>query len=602
MAQARPALPVPPASERAASERVAREDLVLFINACFACTGQSEFYGDAAGQGISIRFLHEYILGNYRRLYARTLAAGINHYNRALIVKNLLAAGAPAEPAERVEEGELILATLLALPAPRAYQLLREVRSRRVNNRRTRAVIREFLGRRPDRAFDAVKYRVHVRAVAAHAHLRLPGEVGRFVFEGVSRKGAYATPLFESFRRAHYSQESLYELPYTIAVGLAKKHGVPQDKFLTRIAPRMTFLERLTLQGAAERAEAAPIAIDLTRAPLTKLCSYLLSLPEDERRARQPELLAALRGAAERALRRTPLRLGRVAAVLDRSYSTSGSSEKRRRPLAVALAVSQLLRAASRQYTAVWTTPLPEPAQASAAAVTERSRLPAEGVAEPAQAPVAEATTLARAPVDAAAELLVSPRGPTRLAAPLLDALGHAPEVVIIVSDGYENDPPGMASELIRLYRAHLDPQRRVSFVHVNPVFDSERFAPRGLGDALPTIGLRDAEDLLTGIGFARFADGAAPLAELEAYLAARVPLLLRRLRTTPPAASALDSAAPLDALDPAGALDATDAEPDAATSTDAAPVELDGPINDTSAESALASAAARVVEARLAK
>ena len=83
----------------------------------------------------------------------------------------------------------------------------------------------------------------------------------------------------------------------------------------------------------------------------------------------------------------------------------------------------------------------------------------------------------------------------------------------------------------MRLFRAHLDPARRVSFVHVNPVFDSERFAPRALGEALPTIGLRDAEDLLTGIGFARFADGTAPLAELESYLAARVPVLLRRLR-----------------------------------------------------------------------
>ena len=198
MTQGRPTAPVtPPAPvpvpvigrESAAAERVTREDLVLFVNACFACTGQSEFYGDAAGQGIAIRFLHEYILGNYRRLYARTLATGINHYNRVLIVQNLLAAGAPAEPAARVEEGELILATLLALPAPRAYQVLREVRSRRVNNRRTRAVIREFLRRRPDPVFDAVKYRVHVRAVAAHAHLRLPGEIGRFVFEGDVAQG-----------------------------------------------------------------------------------------------------------------------------------------------------------------------------------------------------------------------------------------------------------------------------------------------------------------------------------------------------------------------------------------------------------------------------
>ena len=59
-------------------EQVEREDLVMFINASFACTRQHEFYGDSAGQHISIEFLHAYTLGNYRRLYSRTLAAGIN--------------------------------------------------------------------------------------------------------------------------------------------------------------------------------------------------------------------------------------------------------------------------------------------------------------------------------------------------------------------------------------------------------------------------------------------------------------------------------------------------------------------------------------------
>src|SRR5262245_30004644 len=166
-----------------AADRVAREDLVLFINACFACTGQAEFYGGAGGQSVSIRFVHEYILGNYRRLYARTLAAGINHFNQALIVKNLLRSGAPSEPMQRHEEGQLILATLLTLPPQRTYHLLRELRRERVNNRRTRALIREFLLRRPDPAFDAVKYRAHVRAAAAHAHLRLPGELGPFLFQ-----------------------------------------------------------------------------------------------------------------------------------------------------------------------------------------------------------------------------------------------------------------------------------------------------------------------------------------------------------------------------------------------------------------------------------
>ena len=72
------------------ADTVEREDLVGFINAALACTGQAEFYGDAAGQAVSIGFFHAYVLGNYRRMYAHCLAAGINDFNRALIIVNLL--------------------------------------------------------------------------------------------------------------------------------------------------------------------------------------------------------------------------------------------------------------------------------------------------------------------------------------------------------------------------------------------------------------------------------------------------------------------------------------------------------------------------------
>src|SRR5690349_16667910 len=121
-----------------ASARVTREDLVTFINACFACTGQREFYADARGQAVSIDFLHAYILGNYRRLYARALAAGINHYNQAEIIARLLASGKDAPAAHRAEEGALIAAALRALPTHRAYHVLESLRARRVNNRRAR--------------------------------------------------------------------------------------------------------------------------------------------------------------------------------------------------------------------------------------------------------------------------------------------------------------------------------------------------------------------------------------------------------------------------------------------------------------------------------
>lgn len=475
---------------QSAHERVAREDLVTFINAAFACNGQREFYADARGQAVAIDFLHAYVLGNYRLLYARSLAAGINHFNQAEVIVHLLADGRHAAPEHRAEEGALIAAALRALPTHRAYHVLEALRARRVNNRRARAVIREHLASRPNLAFEAVKYRRAARAAAAHAHLRLPGELGVFLFRGV-RERRYETSLFEAFRQAHFAEKAIYELPFTIAEGLAHKHRVPRDVFLARIAPRLTAGERLRLQEASARALGERFALDLSTAPPTRLASYVLSLPLEERRARRAELHAALDRAAHRAAVRTAAAgsLGRVAAVLDRSYSASGSSEKRRRPLAVALAGSYFLRAAARDYRAFWS-----------AAVED--------------------------------EILVDARGATDLATPLLDALAWGADTIVILSDGYENDPPLGAAEVLRVYMKKLARPGGPFVVHLNPVFDVEGYAPRALSAVVPTLGLRDAEDIPTMLGFARFAGGASTLLELEAYLGARAARLCAAKRS----------------------------------------------------------------------
>lgn len=464
------------------AERVEREDMVMFINACFACTGQKEFYRDARGQSVSIEFLHEYILGNYRRLYARCLAAGINHFNKSHVITNLLATGQRTPEAQREEEGELIFAALSALPTQRAYRLIEGLRDRKINNRRSRAVVRRFVAERGDLAFEALKYRNKLRAAVTHTHLLLPDELPKFLFRGWQRQ-PFETALFEKFRQAHYAKEAVYDLPYTIAEGFAAKHQIPRDEFLARIEARMTVEEKLRLQQTAKRA-ATTLDMDLGRVGLTRLAIYALGLPGSERQKSRTAIEAAFQHAARRVLSRTPQRLGRVAAILDRSFSTSGSSEKRRRPLAVAWAASQLLQFVSKEYRAFWTPRLDD-------------------------------------------ELEVCAQGQTDLATPLLDALEWGADLVLIVSDGYENDPPRGAAEVARVFRTRLDPNRKTSIIHLNPVFDAEHYAPRTLGSAIPTVGLRDAEDLLTMLGFARFADGSAPLSELEDYLAVRVRQLL---------------------------------------------------------------------------
>ena len=82
-------------------------------------------------------------------------------------------------------------------------------------------------------------------------------------------------------------------------------------------------------------------------------------------------------------------------------------------------------------------------------------------------------------------------------------------------------------NQVAQVFRQTLGKGAGPEIIHMNPVFDSDHFAPRPLGSAIATVGLRDAEDTATMLGFARFAGGTASLAELETYLAIRTQQML---------------------------------------------------------------------------
>ncbi|TRV72411.1 hypothetical protein FKN01_30155 [Streptomyces sp. 130] len=463
---------------------VAAEDVLLFVNAAITATGQREFRSRAHRQRLSLGFLHAYVRINYRRLYAASLALDINDHNAVRIVRGLLEYAADASPEEKRTEGRLIAARLAGLPPQRVYRLFRELRAAKVNNRRTRAIMRDWLAARPDAAHDAVKYRAGLKAAVRHAHLRLDGpggELGAFLFRpgGLPR---YEHRLLDAWRRAHYEQRAVGELPFTVAEGFAARHGMEREAFVERMVPRMTRLERLRAQGQRPAAPGGLPDVDLTVMPLTRLALYVLSLDRDARVRHRGELTSALRAAARRAAGPHAGSWGRVAAVLDDSYSSSGSGEKRRRPLAVALACHHLLEALAGPgaYTPLWTT----------------------GTGDP---------------------LLVRPWGPTPLGTRIIDALEHGPERLVIVSDGWDNAPPGLAGEVLRVWRTRLDPDRRTAVVHVNPVYDADGFDVRRLSARVPTAGIRDAEDLPALVELARFSEGRTGAAELYAYLDRRV-------------------------------------------------------------------------------
>ncbi|MEU0398061.1 hypothetical protein ABZ208_35985 [Streptomyces sp. NPDC006208] len=454
------------------ADLIAAEDVLLFVNAAVTSTGQREFRSEEYEQRLSLSFLHEYVRVNYRSVYAAALALDINDHNAALIVERLLRTAGEASAGEKRTEGALIAARLAALPPQRVYRIFRALRAAKVNNRRTRAIMRDWLVARPDAGHDAVKYRSGLTTLARHAHLPLgEGELGDFLFRP-GKRARYEHTFLDAYRRAHFEQAAIYELPFTVAEGFAAKHGVARAQFLERIAPRMTRLERLRTQRSSGT------SAELGVMPLTRLALYVLALPLDERVARRAELTGALRSAARRSAGPYAGTWGRVAAVLDDSYSASGSSVKRRRPLAVALGCHFLLEALAGpgSYRAHWTS----------------------GARDP---------------------LLVRPLGPTPLGSRILDALEDAPQRLVIVSDGWDNAPPGLAGEVLRVWRTRLDPDRRTSVVHVNPVYDADVFDVRRLAPSVPTTGIRDAEDLAALVEIAQFAEGRTGAAELQAYL-----------------------------------------------------------------------------------
>ncbi len=453
------------------AEEVARGDLLLFLNAAFVCTGQAEFYGSADGQQISAAFLHDYVRTNYRRLYARMLGAGINDFNTAEIVVGLLRSGAETPSDFRDEENALLRAASRRLPPNRFWKLAARLRRESINNRRARALVRDWMDARADMDFQAVKYRRKVAEALRHAHLHPAGEVPRFLFN--EHRNPFETDLLERYRQARFSKAAVYELPYTVAQGLAAKHGIDPGVLLSRMAARLTETERLR----AHRRGAGDVDVRPEKLRLTDLAAYALSLKEPG------EVLGWLPRAAREVLARTgTIRLpGKVAAVLDNSYSSSGSREKRSRPLAVAFAADHLLTAGlGDRYRGFWTSP-------------------PEGM-------IPRAT------------------GQTNLTERFLDALDWGAATVLVISDGVENDPPG-AFDAVLTEASRLVAELTV--LHLNPVFDSAALMVTGLSSRCPVVGLRHAEDLPTVFAFARYVAGTDDLSALEAYLATRAAELI---------------------------------------------------------------------------
>ena len=452
-------------------EAIELQDFLDFLDAAYAATSQKEFYHSSSEQRVSLSFFHFYMVYSDRIRYARFLSMGINDHNKQNIIFNLLLTGKETPSSFKVEENNLIAKTLSQLPPQRVYNLFFKIKKAKINNRRTRAFAKQFLSTR-DLSFDAVKYKKKLKKLASHNHLKLEDEMSSFLYKFKS-SNQFETELFENFRQAYYSQAAVYSLPFTVAEGFAEKHGIERSVFLEKIEPMMTKAEKAKYLNSA-RKHKVQLSSDLSNLSTTKLFSFYLSLAGMEQNEMREDFVRALSKASARENKFSKIDFSKTALIIDDSFSMSGSLAKKNRPLSVSLAVSSILSTADERLKKYFLS-------------------------------------------GAKDEFSSRANGATSIAVNVISALEDGAKEIIILSDGYENAPYGGVEQVVKMWRK-IEKGKRVSFIHINPVFNSGDYKIQHLSDLITCCGIRDASEIEQVLTFCRFKATVKKLSEVDNY------------------------------------------------------------------------------------
>ena len=246
-------------------------------------------------------------------------------------------------------------------------------------------------------------------------------------------------------------------LPFETLEGLRSRfhRDSTSAQVLELTKSQLTSGQKIGLQrkasGANVNVEFNPASYDAAR---LYVYAYEMGLSEDIRTelARKAQAVAA----------RFPVRFEYAAILLDVSASMMGHDTQAMRPISVALALRDVLAETA----------------ARATIVTSDGRI----------APATE---------------LVQPSGDTSLAAGLVKLLQRKPDVVFVLTDGYENAPAGRFAEVIRAIRKMgVD----TPIHQFSPVFSAESRGVRALSSSVPGLPVSKPEAIGLGLLKALFA------------------------------------------------------------------------------------------------
>ncbi len=469
--------------------------LCHFLDVTATATARKSFYNSREELQQATEAVHREVFELDRGMYGLLLALpGVLDYSKQQGVKALL--GQPGNGASLLtlsQETRLITWLTHSLPPQRRLKLFGALKEARVNNARTRRLILWTILDQPDLEWAAVKYRRKIAAALSHAWgIRMTGiiksiltkteltgkELGvlqanivepiglnRVGEDGVceclsfilGNEGPWTLPKLGAYEEAKIRFRAGKKLPPEVMEGIRSTfHPHRSSADVMELTERQaTTGQRIAVQRAAKE-KGVEVAFDPAKYDLVRLYVYAYEMGLDN------EIWKAIREKAilKAARLPRPMQFEHVGIVVDTSYSMMGSEEQKHRPIATALAIKNVLQAASAWNTTFYTT----------------------GVVDDSLCAVSDL------PVTV---------GETSLAEAFLKVVEREPDSVFIISDGYENAPAGRLAETVaRLRQMGND----TPIYQLSPVMAAETYGTRPLANDVPVLPVNQTINLGMGM------------------------------------------------------------------------------------------------------
>jgi len=461
-----------------------------FLDTAGTATSRATFYNTLEELEKTTIQIHEQLFEIDRGIYGLSLVLpGVTDYTRQLGISRLLSNPIKGKsiltPAQ-----ELMLIHWLTnhLPPQRMLNLFIALKKSRVNNKRTRVLIlRSILGYEK-LEFWAVKYRHKLAKSLQHAW----GERDAGIIKAIlsksqesyttkentilnrmilkyAKKGIRKEKVFEcisfilgneenlkllllkSYHDAKTKFEKGSKLPYEVLEGIRSQFH-PDRKtgdVLLLSKKQLTTGQKLALQRKAKE-EHVEVKFNPKDYDTVRLYLYAYEM------GMTVTIKKELKRKAKTLAMRLPTKLNHIGILVDVSESMVGHRTQKRRPIAVTLAIRDVLIAASEKISICYSN--------------------GDNLKD----------------FD-----LIEPAGETALAEGLVSLLQEKPDSIFILTDGYENTPAGRLNEaIIAARRIGVE----IPIYQISPVMAAETLGVRALSEEIPIFPLNQPEAIGLGI------------------------------------------------------------------------------------------------------